>query len=465
MNGGEYSPFTKPDISWSSDFTFIIMIPITPTNESLLDNDYCLSIGEETTRMRLSITTRKTYSAALKRMRTWLSANHPDCVVGDSIQLPLPADVVKAFLFHSMLKVNPEDGKYYNPPLFYSFNHVNTYRNALKNYYYECNIEMGDDLLRVVREAMNSYKRRIALLKENGEMAMHEGKQPMSEVGYRYLAGEALSGTCDYSLLMNCHCFILLCWNLIARAVSVGHILYDSISWEGDALTIFIGKMKNDQEGQNGYARHIYANPENPAICPILSLAVLVFSKGYERADSTRYLFGGNGRERFTKWLARTLAEKKEEIMALGLLIEELGSHSFRKGIASALANNPGGPEAMNIWLRAGWSLGPVQSRYIFQGAGGDQFVGRAATCNSTNDPLFAMLPPHFDTSDGPALTHEEWCEILPDYDTFYPKSFRVALPYLLASLVHHREWLDESLPDLHPLKHIYPCVDIKFVS
>ena len=112
-------------------------------------------------------------------------------------------------------------------------------------------------------------------------------------------------------------------------------------------------------------------------------------------SSPTRYFFVKPGKDRFTKWLSKTLEQCKDAILALGLIFTELGSHSFRKGIATSLANNPGGPAAINIWLRAGWSLGSVQSRYIFEGAGGDQFVGRAATGLSTSDPDFAILPPH----------------------------------------------------------------------
>lgn len=38
-----------------------------------------------------------------------------------------------------------------------------------------------------------------------------------------------------------------------------------------------------------------------------------------------------------------------------------------------------------------------VQKLYIFAGPGGDQFVGSAAID-------FAILPPHFDVTDGPGL-------------------------------------------------------------
>ena len=39
-----------------------------------------------------------------------------------------------------------------------------------------------------------------------------------------------------------------------------------------------------------------------------------------------------------------------------------------------------GRPPGATVHLRAGWSLGPVQSRYILEGEGGDQVCGRAAT-------------------------------------------------------------------------------------
>ena len=40
---------------------------------------------------------------------------------------------------------------------------------------------------------------------------------------------------------------------------------------------------------------------------------------------------------------------------------EELGTHSFRKGGTSFLASQPGAPGMVAVFLRAGWSLGPVR--------------------------------------------------------------------------------------------------------
>ena len=413
--------------------------------------DFRNEIGAATEEMRLAKTTRLQYGRNVQTITNWMEKNYPTQVENGELKIPLDGAALKEFFYHAMLKQD-KDGNYVRPAQFYSFNHVNNYRSAVKNLYRERGVEVDFATNAVLKSVMSSFKRRIAQLKADGEMSLFEGKQPMTEAGYRFLVEMALRQKEDFWLYTSCHCFILLCWNLIARAVTVNNILFNAISWEGDAMTIWIGKMKNDQVGKNGYARHVYANPKDPVICPVLSFALVVFTRGYSRDDSERYAFGKNSKDKFAKWLHKVLRECADTIVTMGLHFDELGSHSFRKGVATLLANCPGGPEAINIWLRAGWSLGPVQSRYIFQGAGGDQFVGRVAAGHNINDPDFAVLPPHFDTSEGAVLTLDEWRDILPGYDTFYPKSFQVALPYLLASLAYHKDWLQDTLPSGHPL-------------
>ncbi|ETV82806.1 hypothetical protein H257_04587 [Aphanomyces astaci] len=208
--------------------------------------------------------------------------------------------------------------------------------------------------------------------------------------------------------------------------------------------------MKNDQDGQMSFARHVYANPLNPEICPVLSLAVLLFTRGANLPGSQSLLFGYNAKERFSTWLRNTCSNSEDDIVSMGLAIADIGTHSFRKGVASSLSNCPGGPQAVSIWLRAGWSLGSVQGQYIFEGSGGDQFVGRAATGLNVNDDKFGILPPHF--GNMAVVTPALWEQILPGYSTFYSPSFRSAIPFLLASLVHHHDWLNRTLHPSHPL-------------
>lgn len=133
-------------------------------------------------------------------------------------------------------------------------------------------------------------------------------------------------------------------------------------------------KHKGDQEGNNCYPKHVFAYTTNPTICPVLSMAVLIFSSGWRRDGARHMLFCGSATEsRFGKWLREVLANSTATLQTLGNVSFEIGTHSFRKGVATFVAGCPAGPSPINIFLRAGWSLGAVTSRYIFSGQRGDQ--------------------------------------------------------------------------------------------
>ena len=101
----------------------------------------------------------------------------------------------------------------------------------------------------------------------------------------------------------------------------------------------------------------------------------------------------------------------------------------------------------ISVYHRAGWSIGNVQQRYIFSTEGGNQMVGRILCGGEWNSDDFAALPPHF--VEG-AITHEQWRALVPCYE-LYPARFKVAIPYLVASVVFHEEWLRKNLPSEHP--------------
>jgi hypothetical protein len=67
--------------------------------------------------------------------------------------------------------------------------------------------------------------------------------------------------------------FFSLCLR-ICRGRNTEFIRLAHLSWNNDALTILFSKAKNDQEGKYLYARHVYPNPLEPNICPILALAI-----------------------------------------------------------------------------------------------------------------------------------------------------------------------------------------------
>jgi hypothetical protein len=74
---------------------------------------------------------------------------------------------------------------------------------------------------------------------------------------------------------------------------------------------------------------------------PVLSLAFYIWTMGPRANTTNRLVFSGKARdteENFGKWLDQTCESMKEALCALNLEIAEVGTHSFRKGVASFLS-------------------------------------------------------------------------------------------------------------------------------
>ncbi|POM59716.1 hypothetical protein PHPALM_31511 [Phytophthora palmivora] len=111
------------------------------------------------------------------------------------------------------------------------------------------------------------------------------------------------------------------------------------LSWDGDALAILFGHMKNDQDGTRPRdARHIYANPFIPEIGPVLSLAIYGAVLGL---SNSKIFPGGNQYDRFSKILKRVMEteEMKEILVNEGLVASDIGTHSARKGSATFVSS------------------------------------------------------------------------------------------------------------------------------
>ena len=399
--------------------------------------------------------TKRQYRLKVENFKKWLCSKHPVCIKEDeTIDLnAVDRTILKEFFGH-ICKKKDRNGIYFDPIVFHAFQHVSGYKSAIKDYYSTQEVKISDEIEKMLKQFFEGYVRTIAKLKQDGVMEIIEGKQHMSFKGYKLLATKAIAQDKDYNLAIFSHLYLLLCWNLIARCVSVGSLMYNHVSWESDSLVVVFPSHKGDKEGQNALPKHVYANPAEPSICPILSFAIYIFTRGYEREGSKMTIFAGEAESRFSKWLGKTCTKNEEVLKNLGINILKIGTHSVRKGIATYLSGTPGGASAISIYLRAGWSLGPVQSRYILEGEGGDQLCGRAATGLPLTEVSFANLPPHFLRTEEECLSAEQWEDILPGYSTFYPSTFREVIPYLLASLVYHQTYLanlQESNPR-HPL-------------
>lgn len=135
------------------------------------------------------------------------------------------------------------------------------------------------------------------------------------------------------------------------------------------------------------------------------------------------------------------------ELKHRGITINELGTHSVRKGAATYCASGSTDcPAITAIQLRAGWRLEGVTGRYLRFAAAGDQHVGRTVTGLDPMSPDFAILPPFF--AERTAAVTQAINVSFPNA----PDKLMETLEFCLASLVYHEAWMRNTMPSNHPV-------------
>jgi hypothetical protein len=193
------------------------------------------------------------------------------------------------------------------------------------------------------------------------------------------------------------HSYLILCWNLMARSNTVFSLHWNNFGWSGDCLTILYEKSKTNQEGENRVPRHVYANPDDPVICPILALGIKIFSEESSNSVSFEVFPAETADSSFANWFKKVLSVLSEdELNLIDIPIDRISSHSSRKGGATFVFGITDGPDSDSVKLRMEHKLGGTDDRYIFRRAGNDKYVGRAVSGLDENSHNFSVLPPHF---------------------------------------------------------------------
>ena len=180
-------------------------------------------------------------------------------------------------------------------------------------------------------------------------------------------------------------CSALLQKSNCARSEILDAAHLTHFKWVGDHLEGTICKHKKDQDGSGiGKTKAIYANPFNPKLCCILALGIYMISKSRTPdpvAIKTKLFEGHAQNVRFADFIKVCLDEFSEEevLQIFGTSVENLATHSIRKYILDYLTSVLDGPNVCAVYIRAGWSLGNTQDRYIMGGLGEDNFIGRLA--------------------------------------------------------------------------------------
>ena len=315
-----------------------------------------------------------------------------------------------------------------------------------------------------VGEAMDEYlkgrSKELAAAEGRGRGTgnPHTGKAPMKYEIYRGLAKRFLKNKEQIKMRMAsswifAHCFMVLQFNVMCRASNIVSLCYSHIQWDEDAIAVYLVHQKNDQHGeQRDLPRHVYANPFQPEICPILALSMLFAVCGFDHEK--RLVLPGHAQyDRYRKTLRDMLDTDewcKTQLPLLNLTSQQIGSHSLRKAACQFLnGGTTTAPNSNAVLARGGWQRGMMKTYNPDGEKAGDQYCGRLLAGLLPNSVQFATLPPHFKAGTPITDVNTAIAAIFPNA----PEGQNKLLSMCLASLLYHKKWLRKKLPTEHPLR------------
>lgn len=125
-----------------------------------------------------------------------------------------------------------------DPPRLSSYEHVNGYKSAIMFAFKEHNLEMSNELRRLLKDLMKGWQRRVAQAKQEGDMPIREGKLDVKPRVYQFLAQQAVEASDDFQQAIFAWAFLTMSWNSLGRSASVAEILFGHLGWATDALTL-----------------------------------------------------------------------------------------------------------------------------------------------------------------------------------------------------------------------------------
>ena len=139
---------------------------------------------------------------------------------------------------------------------------------------------------------MLGMKRIISSTKRQDGISLEEVKKAMSFDVFKTLYDVLHQGEGEDFLFA--HTFLTMEWNLMARSDNCVNMHIKHIQWRSDCLIFYFGTSKGNQTGERSIDPwHIYSNPKNPTICPVLDLTKYIFSNP-DIMTTNSLLFPGN---------------------------------------------------------------------------------------------------------------------------------------------------------------------------
>jgi hypothetical protein len=146
-------------------------------------------------------------------------------------------------------------------------------RAGLFDLFRSCKVKQTDEFQEALKRAYGGLERKAQEYKASTGARLGEGKKPLDFELYKKMCKWLIEDGSKESLFA--WSFLTLTWNLMCRSKNTVNIHRSHIAWEGDCMVVQFAHSKTDMRGlEEAYKRHVYANPEEPSICPILALSV-----------------------------------------------------------------------------------------------------------------------------------------------------------------------------------------------
>ena len=256
--------------------------------------------------------------------------------------------------------------------------------------------------------------------------------------------------------------YALLMWHLMARSISISSLGLHNIKLGsgGDSIAFKFDNSKTDQSGEFVQHKNCYANPSKAVLCLYTALGCWISIKS-ETFETKESLFeksntkNGTAAQTFCRQLSALVKKHAAEAKNF-LRVSCFHAHGIRKGSgthASSATTVP--PQFTSVAARGEWSMGKILDIYFQFAMGGDFYLGRLLTLIPPEDKMFDSLPPHWKDTN-----HAKVAEALGitfgKALTSHPDSIGI-LKLLLASMVHHSNWLLEQVAKdpKHPFSNI----------
>ena len=396
--------------------------------------------------------TRSSYSRKIGHFKLWCESNCPAALLGDKEHVKMLQEEARRNGEHEDYIVVYHFNTVYLEETYYACIHdyLTTYLNPATGMLFgwatynviKCALKkiwewrpQSDEVTRGIcpqtyNNSLDKTIRKIQSLNEADQKLGIRKDVDMAQEGITFTQYEEICNIFLQKGDVDSWFFLTMEFNLMCRINQVRDLTTTRIVWHGDALAIQFTKMKVTKKGAFHFNKHLYANPHNPAVCPITALGCFLLING-GTMDSFR-LFSKYDDSKFIQKL-KTAAQEAN------IPVNLTGSHALRKASWSHSQNGTTcSPSYAATCLRADHSLGNVKDRYNCGGCAQDQYLGRILAGLNPLKIGFGVLPPHFHISQTSRMLIRE---LFPAYKK-WGSSFEPVLSKSLASVVYHYEFL-----------------------